>query len=565
VAQEFSKEEYSVRMKWLIWSRVVLATLLVGSFVFLQGHYKIYPFQTVYFYYFLFTIYGLTAFYAYLLNKIENLSFLAYLQTSGDILLVSILTLINGGIDSGFSLLYHLTIISASINLYRRGGYLAASFASILYGAMLDLQYYNIAGFVRSLNFTAMQVFYQIFISILSFYIVAFLSGTLSERLRKTRIELRKKSVAFEDLRVLQEHILRSVGSGIFTMDLQGNIASWNPAAEQITGYTFEEIRDRWKEIFGDTIKGIFGNTETLRKRPFRFDGQIVKKNGTTAILGMTASLLKDEENIVHGIIITFQDITKIVEMEEKVRRQERLATVGSLAAGIAHEIRNPLASLYGSIQVLQGELHLKGDNKRLMDIVAKETDRLNTIIVDFLEYARGKTNLTEKIELLPMLDETIMLLKNSKDLSKKIRINCSVRPHIIIKGDSQRLRQVFWNLLINACQAMPQGGEITVSATTFSQAEAETPLCEIVIADTGLGIARECLDKLFNPFFTTKPGGTGLGLAIVYRIVEDHGGTIAVVSEAGKGARFAIRLPLIEGPHDSSNVDALMHGEISL
>jgi len=549
-------------MKWLIWSRVVLATLLVGSFVVFQGYYEIYPLQTVYFYYFIVTVYILTAFYAYLLQKVENLSFLAYLQISGDIILVSILTHMTGGIDSGFTLLYHLTIISASIILYRRGGYLAASFASILYGAMLDFQYYNLAGFVRSLNFTAMQVFYQVFVSILSFYIVAFLSGTLSERLRRTRLELQKKSVAFEDLRVLQEHILRSVGSGIFTMDLQGNIASWNPAAEQITGYTFGEIRDLWKQIFGDTIRAMFSRTEALREHPLRFEKKIEKKDGTSAMLGMTAYLLKDEENTVRGIIFTFQDITKIVEMEEQVRRQDRLATVGSLAAGIAHEIRNPLASLYGSIQMLQGELDLKGDHKRLMDIVAKETDRLNKIITDFLEYARGKTTLAENIELMPMLDETIMLLKNSKDFKEKIQINCYVRPHIIIKGDSQRFRQVFWNLLINACQAMPQGGEITISATTFSRAGEETPLCEIVIADTGLGISREYLDEIFSPFFTTKSGGTGLGLAIVYRIVEDHGGTIGVSSEAGKGSRFVIRLPLMEGNYHLSDVDTVLHSK---
>jgi two-component system sensor histidine kinase PilS (NtrC family) len=556
VVQEFSREEYSVRIKWLIWSRVVLTTLLVGSLIFFQGHYKIYPYQTAYVYSFLLTVYGLTVLYVYLLKKISNLSVLAYLQTSGDILLVTILTHITGGIDSGFSLLYHLTIISASIILYRRGGYLAASLSSIFYGAMLDMQYYNIAWFVRSQSFTAMQVFYQVFISIFSFYIVAFLSGTLSERLRKTRQELREKSIDFEDLRVLQEHILRSVGSGIFTMDLQGNIASWNPAAEQITGYAFGEIKERWKEIFGDTIRGIFGHTDALRERPFRFDGQIIKKNGTTAILGMTASLLKDEENAVRGIILTFQDITKIIEMEEQVRRQERLATVGSLAAGIAHEIRNPLASLYGSIQVLQGELDLKGDNKYLMDIVVKETNRLNTIITEFLEYARTKATLTEKIELLPMLDETIMLMKNSKDFNENIKVSHDVGPHIIVKGNAQRLRQVFWNLLINAYEAMPNGGAITISASLFQQTDEETQTCEIVITDTGQGIARECLDKIFDPFFTTKTRGIGLGLAIVYRIIEDHRGTITVDSEAGKGTRFTIRLPLIEGavyPSDSA------------
>jgi two-component system sensor histidine kinase PilS (NtrC family) len=549
VAREFSKEEYSVRIKWLIWSRVVLTTLLVGSLVVFQGHYRIFSFQTEYIYYFLLTVYGLTALYWYLLRNIDNLSFLAYLQTSGDILLVTVLTRLTGGIDSGFSLLYHLTIISSSIILYRRGGYLAASFSSILYGAMLDMQYYEMLGFIRSQNFSAIQVLYQVFISIVSFYIVAFLSGYLAERLRKTRQELREKSIDFEDLRTLQEHILRSVGSGIFTMDLQGAIASWNPAAEQISGYTYDEIKSRWKEVFGESIKAIFGHTDALKERPFNFDGQIVKKDGSTAILGLTASLLKDDVNIVRGIILIFQDITKIVKMEEQVRRQERLATVGSLAAGIAHEIRNPLASLSGSIQMLRGEADLTGDNKRLMDIVVRETDRLNTIITEFLEYARPKTAQTEKIGLQPMLDETIMLLKNSKDFIGSIHISRSIDPSIILKGDAQRLRQVFWNLLINACQAMPNGGAITISAIPFLKPDDDTTWCEIVISDTGQGIATEHLKKIFDPFITTKEGGTGLGLAVVYRILEDHQGTITVNSEPGKGTQFIIRLPMMEEP----------------
>ena len=414
---------------------------------------------------------------------------------------------------------------------------------------MLDMQYYNVLGFVRSLNFTAMQVLYLVFINILSFYTVALLSGYLSERLRKTRQELREKSMDFNDLRALQEHILKSIGSGILTMDLEGRITSWNPAAELITGYSYAEIRGRLQDVFGNNIKGLFGQTEDLKEHSFRFDGQIIKKDGNTAILGMAASLLRDEKDAVRGIILIFQDITKMVRMEEQVRRQERLATVGSLAAGIAHEIRNPLASLSGSIQVLQGELDLMGDNRHLMDIVVRETDRLNTIITDFLEYARPKTTQDDRIVLSSLLDETITLLKNSKEFVDGIRINCNVDPMIALRGDARRMRQVFWNLLINSCQAMPNGGEMTIRANPFSHGEEGSAWCEIVIADTGQGISSEHVAKIFDPFFTTKIGGTGLGLAIAYRIIEDHGGTIAVEAEEGRGTKFRILIPLIEDP----------------
>lgn len=546
MTQEFSREEYYGRIKWLIVSRAVLVTLLLGTLIFFQHEYRIYPFPTVYLYYFVLSIYVLTGVYWFLLQKFHNLSLLAYLQISTDILFVTFFVYLTGGIDSGFSLLYNLTIISASIILYRRGGYLSASLSSILYGAMLDMQYYNMLGLVRSVNFTAMQVLYLVFINISSFYIVALLSGYLSDRLRKTSQELRAKSMDYEDLRTTQDQILKSVRSGILTMDLEGEITSCNPAAEYITGYSYAELKSRWQDLFGSSIKVLFGHTNDLMERPFRFDGPIVKKDGDTAILGTSVSLLKDDKNTVHGIILIFQDITKLVEMEEKVRRQEQLAVVGSLAAGIAHEIRNPLASLSGSIQVLQGELDLKGDEKHLMDIVVRETDRLNTIISEFLEYARPQTAHVEKILLLPLLDETIMLLKNSRDFREGITIRAQVDPQVVIQGDAKRMRQVFWNLLINACQAMPDGGEITVSTMPISRSDDDSGWCEIVIKDTGRGIAHEYLDKIFDPFFTTKSGGTGLGLAIVDRIIEDHGGIIDVESETGRGTKFRIRLPVL-------------------
>ena len=537
----------------------MLVSFLLGSLIFFQYRYHIYPFRTAYLYYFLLFVLFLTALYQYLLGTFGNLHVFAYLQTGGDIILVSVLVHLTGGIDSNFSLLYHLTIISASIILYRRGGYLSASLSSILYGGMLDMQYYNAFGFARSPNFTAVQVLYQVYINIISFYIVAFLSGYLSERLRKTRQELREKSIDFNDLRVLQDHILRSVGSGILTMDLEGHITSWNPAAETITGYSHAEIRDRWRDVFGKSIKGLFGHTDDLKERPFRFEGEVIKKEGGTATLGMVASLLKDDRDTVRGIILIFQDITKMLEMEEQVRRQERLATVGSLAAGIAHEIRNPLASLSGSIQVLQGELDLHGDNRNLMEIVLRETDRLNTIITEFLEYARPRTSHNERISVSAVLDETIMLLRNSREFKEGTRIVRDVDQNAAIKGDPQRLRQVFWNLLINSCQAMSQGGEIRISAHSFSRPEDSADWVTITVSDNGEGIAPEYLGKLFDPFFTTKAGGTGLGLAIVYRIIEDHGGTINVESVTGEGTSFIISLP-----QEDESVYGASGGEVS-
>jgi len=524
-------------------SRLVLAAFLLGSLVFVQYRYHLYSIPAMTLVSFAVAVLSLSALYWSLLKTFRNLPLLAYLQVCGDILLITWLVALTGGIDSGFSLLYHVTIITASIILYRRGGYLAASLASILYGTMLDIQYYSVLGFIRSQNFTPFQVLYLLFVNILSFYLVALLSSYLSERLRKTRQELQEKSMDFEDLRVIQDHILRSVGSGIVTMNMNGEITSWNNAAEQITGYRFEEARTSMNSIFGDSIKGLFGHTEDLKERPVRFEGQIVKRDGSKAILGFTASLLRDDQEAVRGIILTFQDITRLIEMEEQMRRQERLATVGSLAAGIAHEIRNPLASLSGSIQMLQGELDLKDDQKHLMDIVLRETDRLNTIITEFLDYARPRSSQRELVVLHSLLNETIALFKNSKSFRSGIDIRCEVAPQLTVTGDPQRLRQVFWNLLINAAQAIRVGGVISISAAPGSGDESDEVI--VRISDNGTGIADEHLQNIFDPFFTTKTDGTGLGLAIVYRILEDLGGSIDVKSELGKGSIFTMRLPL--------------------
>jgi two-component system sensor histidine kinase PilS (NtrC family) len=544
---EYSREEYVTRLRWLMTGRVMLLFFLLVTLIFFQYRYHIYPIPVTYLYYVLLAVLLLTGVYRSFLHRVENLSLFAYVQISADILLVTFMVYLTGGIDSGLSILYHLSIISASIILYRRGGFLSASLSSILYGAMLDMQFYNVPGFARSQNFTAMQVLYQVFLNIVSFYIVAFLSSFLSDRLRRTRQELREKSLDFEDLRSLQEHILRSVGSGILTMDLDGRVTSWNPAAEYITGYGIEEIRKKAQEVFGTSIKSLFGHASEMQGRAYRFDSKITKKNRSTAFLGLSASLLKDDRNMVRGIILVFQDITRLMEMEEKVRRQERLATVGSLAAGIAHEIRNPLASLSGSIQLLQSELDLKGDDKRLMDIVLRETDRLNSIIGDFLDYARPKTPHKEPVSLASVVEETVLLLRNSPDCREGVAIVQDVVPSLRLIADPQHLRQVLWNLALNACQSMRGGGTLTISANKAAPPSGDPDWCEITVADTGQGIPREFLNKLFDPFFTTKADGTGLGLAIVYRIIEDHGGAIDVESEPGKGSLFRIRLPLEE------------------
>ncbi len=532
-------------------SRMVFLSFLLVSLIFFQYRYHIYQIHPRQFIFFSIGVYCASGIFWHFLRRFIHLPFFAYILIGSDTLFISWLVFLTGVIDSGFSILYHISIISASILLYRRGGYFSASLSSILYGAMLDMQFYNVAGFARSQNFSAGQVLYLLFVNILSFYVVAFLSGYLSERLRRTHQELRETSSDFADLRVLQDNILRSVGSGIVTMNMAGEITSWNNAAETITGYPIDEIRARWDSVFGESIKGLLRRTDALRSGPMRFEGRITRKNGLELVLGFTATLLRDDRKNVRGVIVTFQDITRVIKMEEQMRRQERLASIGSLAAGIAHEIRNPLASLSGSIQMLREEASLTGDNKRLMDIILREADRLNTIITEFLDYARPKSMQGEAASVSHIIRETITLFRNSRDARDDIHLSMDVPGDLLVPGDSQRLRQVFWNLLINASQAMASGGDIRITAAA-ENIDGERTVA-VRVSDTGSGIPADLHDKVFDPFFTTKTDGTGLGLAIVYRIVEDHKGTIEVTSQEGRGSTFTVRLPAHEAKSDAA------------
>ena len=267
-------------------------------------------------------------------------------------------------------------------------------------------------------------------------------------------------------------------------------------------------------------------------------------------ILGFSLSALKDSSDQEIGSILIFQDLTKLREMEEDLKRADRLAAIGKMAAGIAHEIRNPLASISGSIEILKDELGNAGPNKQLMGIILREVGRLNSLIEDFLLFARPISPGKEKIHLNPLVKEILKMFANSPDFNPQIRLETRYRDDLFIQGDPHQIRQVFWNLFINAAQAMPKGGELLVelsknsSSLPFSKGQANG---EISISDTGVGIEENEIGKIFDPFFTTKERGTGLGLSIVHSILESYGGKIKVQSQKGIGSVFSVYLPLVE------------------
>lgn len=546
------------RLQWLMFLRVVVVTFLLGATVLIHiKKTQSYVDVTLLCLYLLIGItYFSTFIYLLLLKRRRNLVLFAYIQVIVDVLMESVLVILTGGIDSIFSSIYILSIITASILLYWKGGLIIASLSSVSYGLLIDLEYYGLLPAVITQGrmiegYTSSNVLYTILVNIMAFYIVAILSSYLSEQTRKTKIALQEREYDLEELTALNEHIVQSLNSGLLTMDLDGRITFFNSAAEEITGYRLNEVRDqKIGFLFPDSVASIQSeqNGSTIGVSSRRIC-DFLKKDKTLLHLGFSLSPLKDSKGVRTGTIMNFQDVTGLIEMEEHLKQVDRLASIGEMAARIAHEIRNPLASISGSIQVLEKELDLKETNQKLMDIVLRETNRLNTLLMDFLLYARPQRSISERVDLSRLIQETIEAFEKSGDGKEEIQILTDLDEHLVLDADPRQLRQVFWNLFINADQAMMGGGILSVLVRKANAPPGKDYLgkdyVKIVVSDTGCGIDQWCIPKIFDPFFTTKEKGTGLGLSVVFRIIEGFNGRIGVESKMDRGTSFTITLPL--------------------
>ena len=560
-----SREELLKKLQWLMFLRVIGVTFFLGTTILIHFNETHTYFSSflLYLYTLIGSMYLLTFLYIIFLKLLQNLKLFAYIQIMIDVLFIAGVNYATGGTDSVFSFMYVFPIIYASILLYRKGGMLIASASSIIHGLSLDLAFYGVIHPISN-KLSEIKVsrgenlFYNILMDISAFYLVAFLSSLLSEQVRKSKVQLQKKETDLRELETLNQNIIQSMGSGLLTLDADEKITFINRAGEEITGLRFLEVYNKpLKEVFpqceipGDVYYGS-PRWETVFRR----------KDGMDLHLGFSISTLRDSKEMVRGKIVIFQDLTRIMEMEEQVRRSEKLAAIGQLAAGIAHEIRNPLASVSGSIQLLKRELKLDLENKRLMDIVLRETDRLNALISEFLLFAQPSQKQCESVDVKYLIEDTLDLFVNNPEWRKKIELRKNIEAGIRLRANPEQIRQILWNLIVNAVQAMSEGGTLTVTSKMVHEDEAGekyTPesyhgvkmgnlgasYVEISIGDTGIGIRPENLDKIFDPFYTTKESGTGLGLAIVYRIIEDYHGNISVKSELGRGTVFTIRLTI--------------------
>jgi two-component system, NtrC family, sensor histidine kinase PilS len=549
------------RLIWLIAARVIVSTLLLGSAILLEirapGTLPADPFFLL----IAFT-YALTGLVAVTLSYAERHPWLIGVQLAADVAIVSAFVFFTGGISSYFALLYVLPIMGASALLSRWGGTWVAALSGAAYAGLVGAQYLAEAGVLSPLWLgTAYPLLppppvaqYTVVTNVLAFLLVAVLTGSLAERLRTADRRLAQASTAIADLKAFNQHVIDSLRSGLATCDRHGRLLTFNRAAETITGHAADGvIGRRASEVlqlpasFGDLLAS---DLEGAPSR--RVDYEYRCGDGRVKDIGLSAAHLVTPEGL-KGYLLTFQDTTAIRRLERDARRKQRLAAVGEMAAGIAHEIRNPLASLLGSIQILRQELALSEEQAQLMDIVLRESERLNETIRSFLDYARPHRAATTRVDVARVLLDAAALLRNSPDITEQHEIVVHGTPdEVPFDADEHQVRQIVWNLATNGIRAMPAGGRLRLSASLAPATASGRDQMVLTVEDQGAGMSPETLDRMFQPFHGTFPKGTGLGLAIVHRIVSDHDGEIEVSSTPGAGTTVTVRLPVVPEPDSS-------------
>jgi two-component system, NtrC family, sensor histidine kinase PilS len=552
------QQELSGRLQKLMLLRLVFVSILLGASIFIQiKQTKTYfgDIQTSH-YFLIATIYFLTFIYIILFKKNKDLSRQAYLQLLADTFFVTAIIYSTGGIDSIFSFLYILTIINASIMLYRRGGMIIATSSSLLYGLLLDLHYYNVINPIGERisyygTFQGFNITYLTFVNIAAFYLVAFLSSYPSEQARKSEVKLKAKEDDIIKLEALNDWIIRSMTSGLISLDGEDRITLFNPAAEEIFGLKADNVIGVRITDALPFLKGFMASKEKDREytgsKHDIIDLQYTGNEGMKSYLRFFLSPLRIPEGDQKGKVLFFQDITEIRRIEEEMKKVEGLAMTGELAAGIAHEIRNPMASISGSIQILKDDFERNNVNRRLMDIILREINRLNSLVNDFLLFARPKPADYREFNLNQLILESVELLKNSAKWDNKIDLSIDINEMITIISDPDQIKQVLWNILLNAAEAIPEGGIIHIDAAVEDRgAEFFEPggnIVKIAIRDSGKGFSEDALSSIFTPFFTTKEGGSGLGLATVSRIVGGLKGRVWGRNHPDGGAEVTILL----------------------
>jgi len=528
-------------LAWLVKVRILILAILLGIQLavaqFTPSHLPVRLFLGTILLWF-----SISLFYVILLSFWAEHRLQATLQVVTDLIMVTLVVHETGGWDSSLNFLYPLVIIVAGILLPRAWARLIAAVAFILYGTVLELNYY---GVVRSYCTThpALKTLQGIIgVNLFAYLTVAYLAGLLVAKLREARVELKDASGALEDLQILHENIIQSISSGLITTGLDGHITLINSAAQKLLERTSNEL-------LGKPVAGLFldalPNGESQTHAEVRFDSAGTFRK--TARIRVAALNVPERGRL--GYVYALDDLTEIRRLEREVRMQDRLAAVGRLAAAIAHEIRNPLTSIAGSVSMLSGVPEMSEEHRHLLDIVTRESHRLNGIITDFLAYSRGKQYHFDKADLVRLLQDTLTLMRHrmtAENTGITIESNFAF-PEALVIADGDRIKQVFWNIAENAVRAMKEGGTLKVSIERLGDE------WQISFADTGTGMTPQQTEKIFEPFQSNFAGGTGLGLAVVYQIVQAHEGRIWARSKPGQGTTFILRLRSLDAGRPTS------------
>jgi two-component system sensor histidine kinase PilS (NtrC family) len=529
-------------LRWFMGLRlVVISTLFLGILLIQVNSPRILPLRN--FYGLILFSYGLSLFYLVLFRKKLSPRIQSWTQLMGDIAVVTGIVYFTGGPYSPFSFLY-LTVIAVAAILMRGGGLIFAGISAVAYGLLVDLIVFEVLPVPDNLTgiqiaLPASRVLIQLLTNVVGFVLVAVLVSYLGESLRSAHSRLQEEAEKTRRFVALTDHVVRSVGAGIVATDLEGKVLHLNPAGARILDLADGEA------LLAANIENVIQledqNWGLLKTRAR--DRSVVRLEGSAAStglkLGMTVGPLADENNNVVGFIVTFQDLSEIKVEAERQRMQERMAAVGEMAARMAHEIKNPLASISGSAQVLASAGNLSDNGQRLLHILVDESRRLSGILDGFLEYARPGAATFGLCDLSDMLRDCVNLLERSDEQRDHHQLHLNVPDNLTMRGEEHLLRQIFWNLSRNALQAMPEGGKLEISATQQNS--------HVVLRwhDNGVGMTEEIRRQAFEPFVTTRPGGTGLGLAVVYAAVAEHNGSVSIDSAPGSGTTVTVELPI--------------------
>jgi two-component system sensor histidine kinase PilS (NtrC family) len=466
-----------------------------------------------------------------------------------DVVYYTVLIYFTGGGSSPFSLIYIFPIISSGILHFRRGALLIASASALLFGLLINLEQYGIlpdSGWPWVPSWAGRSPGYALWVMVVNFtvyFLTAMLSSSITEQLQRTRVSLNLRETDYRRLSELHSSIVRSIPSGIATTDAEDRITFVNASGTRLLGRSLSDLIGLpISEVFPVIDDGV--SASSVRRRTF---GTVKEIHGQKARLDVTVSDLKGNDEVPSGRLVIFEDVTHLRSMEDRVKASERQAALARVAASMAHEIRNPLAAVRGAAELLAQSSSGLTEEKKLLNIITRESDRLNSLIGDFvLTVTPGRTH-RNRVMLNALVEETAGLFSKDATVNGRITLHTLVDKQVEVEGDSRRLKQALWHLLLNAAEAGGDGGVIRVTL----ESKGNSGQAVVKVQDSGPGIPPEIRDRIFEPFTTTKEGRKGLGLAIVLSIAEAHNGTIDIETAPTGGTVFVLRLPLASAESD--------------